>query len=394
MLKIYQRHFLFFLTTCLLILSVVLRIQQENFNAADLRLVAYFLTAHFILTMLQPVTTTARQKLFLYVYTAIQILLVFLLMMVTEKPFDYFAVLFLPMCYKIWLDFPKKTAFGWIGFVFFCILAGMVESYGWLRGLGFASTYIVVAVFIVALGIATNRAEQAHMESQALLAELQTANQKLQAYTLQVEELAAAQERNRLARELHDSATQTVFSMVLTAQSARILIERDPARAAGLMDHLQELAQNALAEMRTLIQHLRPRSIAEEGLASALRKHFAGRQLQDGLSVDFQLEGERRLPADAEEALFRVVQEALNNVCKHSGISQAIVRLHLNNPVSVSIEDHGCGFDPQLAQQSSRHLGLASMSERVQALGGTLVIDSKPGQGTCIRVENLEFEKG
>ena len=120
----------------------------------------------------------------------------------------------------------------------------------------------------------------------------QTKNYRITAR--QIETLAAAEERNRLARELHDSVSQTIFSMNLTAQSARILLDRDPQRVAGLLDHLQVLSQNALGEMRSLIQQLRPHSLIENGLAAALKNHAAERLEQDNLKVDVQVKGEGR----------------------------------------------------------------------------------------------------
>ena len=380
MLKKYQRQSLFFLVTYLLLISIAVRMQQEYFSPTDKNLIFSALAVYFVVATLEPLLAGIH-KMLIHVYLAAQILITLYLVIGTINSFDYFAVLFLPLCYKIVRDLPQKTAFRWIGVIFLCILAGQTESYGWPLGIGFASAYIAIGLFTTALAIATNRAEQAQQKSQVLLAELQEANQKLQAYALQVEELAAAQERNRLARELHDFATQTVFSMVLTAQSARILLERDTARAAKVLDHLQELAQNALAEMRSLIQQLRPKPITADGLEAALRKHFAERQVKEGLLVDFQVEGSRRLPDEAEEALFRVVQEALNNVCKHAGTGQAFVRLRLNDPVRVCIEDHGCGFEPQAIDTKSQHVGLASMTERIQALGGVLVIEFKTRAG-------------
>ncbi|MBE0698744.1 MAG: sensor histidine kinase, partial [Anaerolineaceae bacterium] len=205
-------------------------------------------------------------------------------------------------------------------------------------------------------------------------------------------------ERNRLARELHDSVTQTIFSMTLTAQSTRILLDRDPTRVAAQLDHLQSLAQSALAEMRSLIQQ-RPRSIAEEGLVEALRRHAAERSAQDGLQVDLRITGNQRLPISTEEALFRIIQEALNNIAKHASTNNATVTLCLEkNPVWAAIDDQGIGFNPALICQKetvggSTHLGLSGMAERVAALGGKLVIESNPGAGTHIRVENIQVEE-
>jgi len=233
------------------------------------------------------------------------------------------------------------------------------------------------------------QAGEAQNRSEALLADLQVANRKLQVYAAQVQELAAAAERNRLARELHDSVTQIVFSLTLSAQSARILLDRDPPRAAAQLDHLQELAQRALVEMRGLIQQLHPRSIAEEGLAAGLHRLATERQSGDGLNVELQVHGERRLPANIEEGLFRIAQEALNNIVKHAHTDRAVITLDLEdgNRVLMDIVDYGAGFDPTQVQSSPGHLGLTSMAERIQALGGTLIVDSKPGKGTRIRVE-------
>jgi signal transduction histidine kinase len=180
--------------------------------------------------------------------------------------------------------------------------------------------------------------------------------------------------------------------MTLTAEAARILLERDPSKAGTQIDRLLELAQSALAEMRSLISHLRPKTVAEEGLIPALRRHVDERGNQDGLTVALNLEGyvedDTRLPPETEEALFRIVQEALNNVVKHAQTDQAEIRLHLGDElVSLLIEDPGVGFDPTHVSSGTSHLGLTSMRERVRALGGTLEIEAQPGSGTVIKVE-------
>ncbi len=336
---------------------------------------------------------TKRLPWYRTAYFILQILII-LFLLVVIPPFDYFAVLFIPLCVVAFWFLSQKQAFIWTGVFALLNSAAMIESFGWGPGLGFAFTYLSVLCFVVIVCIMTLRAEQAQFESQALLAELRVAHRKLQEYAQQVEELAAAQERNRLARELHDSVTQTIFSLTLTAQAARILLDRDPTRVAGQLDHLQGLAQSALAEMRSLIQQLRPHSLAEEGLAAALRRHAGERQQKDGLQVDLRISGEERLPTDVEEALFRIVQEALNNVVKHAKTDHVAVTLCLqDNPITATIEDQGAGFDPALLRQQDAqranltHIGLSSMAERVEALGGKLSIDSKPGAGTRVQVE-------
>ena len=205
-----------------------------------------------------------------------------------------------------------------------------------------------------------------------------------------MEGLAAAEERNRLARELHDSVSQTIFSMTLTSQAARMLMESDPPRAVSLLDHLQTLSHNALAEMRTLIQELRPHSVVQNGLVPALHKQVKDRMAQDGLKVVLQIHGDRRLPKPVEEGLFRVVQEALNNVVKHSKTDSASIQLDLDAEApSLVIEDHGVGFEPAKVNTSDGHVGLQSMEERVRSFGGKLTITSRSDEGTRIQVEGI-----
>jgi signal transduction histidine kinase len=215
----------------------------------------------------------------------------------------------------------------------------------------------------------------------------------LQELASQAEELAATEERNHLARELHDSVSQTIFSMTLTAKAARTLLERDLELVASQLDHLQELAQEALTEMRSLIFHLRPTTVDEEGLVEALRKHVAALESHQGLTVTLRVEGEKRLGRHQERRLFRIIQEALNNVSKHAQTDRAAVTLRIaGGRVWVQIEDQGRGFDPRAVGESGDHLGLVGMRERVERMGGVFTVESCPGEGTRIAVEVPEIQ--
>jgi signal transduction histidine kinase len=187
---------------------------------------------------------------------------------------------------------------------------------------------------------------------------------------------------------LHDSVTQTIFSMTLTTQSALLLLERDPGRVGAQLERLSQLAQNALSEMRVLISRLRPEKIAEGGLVAALRQHLADRHFPENLSIALQVEGDplARLAPAEEQSLFRIAQEALNNIVKHAQASQARIRLHLAEPFWMEIEDQGQGFDLQRARNSGR-VGLVSMHERAAEIGWKLQVITAPGAGTRIRVE-------
>jgi signal transduction histidine kinase len=200
---------------------------------------------------------------------------------------------------------------------------------------------------------------------------------------------AALEERQRLARELHDSVTQALFSATLYARAAQLAVERDGpvgSPAGRAIEQLRALIQGALAEMRALIFELRPGALAEEGLAAALAKHAAALAAREELLVAVEVAAER-LPLDplAEEHLYRLAQEALHNVVKHAGASKATVRLLVEgSDLTLEITDDGAGFDP--ATPVPGHLGLHTMTERARAVGGSLNITSAPGAGTVVRV--------
>jgi signal transduction histidine kinase len=199
----------------------------------------------------------------------------------------------------------------------------------------------------------------------------------------QTREYAVVEERNRLARELHDSVTQSLFSVTLLSEAALNLLERDPAKARERLERANELAQGALAEMRALIFQLRPMTLQEEGLLSALKKHLSALHSRYGRVVELSVTGsERRLPAPVEDAAFRIVQESLNNVVKHSNASRSYVTLTFETEsLQVSTVDNGIGFDLS-APRPLPTLGMSSMRERADAVGGRLTIESALGRGT------------
>ncbi len=199
----------------------------------------------------------------------------------------------------------------------------------------------------------------------------------------QAAELAASQERAHLARELHDSVTQALFSMGLTLRTLEILLETDPAAATEKLVELRELQKDALAEMRTLIFELRPSSLESDGLVQALRTHATAVQRRTALAIVVDAEPIDRLPLQAEEALYRIGQEALHNVVKHANASHATIRIwREGDRVRLSVSDDGGGFDPDAVPRG--HLGLIGMRQRVDLVGGELRVESRTGKGTSI----------
>lgn len=194
------------------------------------------------------------------------------------------------------------------------------------------------------------------------------------------------QERNRLARELHDSLSQALFSMVLNAEAANLFFDSDPTRARAQIQLLYETANAALKEMRALIFELRPANLEQEGLAVVLTKHAKLVGDRSGIAVHVEVKGQGRLPLHIEKALFRVAQEALNNIVKHAQATEAAIMLNTqDDTVYMKIKDNGVGFTPGVVKQGT--LGLTSMRERVEQLGGTFVIGPNPsGAGTLVSV--------
>ena len=201
-------------------------------------------------------------------------------------------------------------------------------------------------------------------------------------------ELSVVEERNRLARDLHDSVTQTLFSIVLNAESAALLMDGDPAKAREHVQRLQELARDALAEMRSIIFELRPAELEADGLVATLRKHIDVLARVRRTPIAFDVRGERRLAPDAEQGMYRIAQEALNNAFKHAGASNVRVLLDIDGKrARLCVQDDGAGFDPDAPDLHSKRLGLTSMRERAEALGGTLSVASSKGAGTTVTVE-------
>ena len=194
---------------------------------------------------------------------------------------------------------------------------------------------------------------------------------------------AALEERQRLARELHDSVSQALYGIALGVETARELLPDDPERAAEPLDYATTLAEAGMTEMRALIFELRPESLEKEGLVAALEKQAAAVQARHGIMVEAAFDKEPEASLEIKEALYRVAQEALHNTVKHARAANAQVKLEEDaDGITLEISDDGTGFDAQ--NDFPGHLGLKSMRERASRLGGTLEVVSKPGQGVHI----------
>jgi signal transduction histidine kinase len=201
----------------------------------------------------------------------------------------------------------------------------------------------------------------------------------------QVQEQAASDERQHLARELHDSVSQALYAILLGTHTAQRHLPEAPEKAAEALAYVENLAQAGIAEMRALIFELRPESLEEEGLTGVLRRQVEALRHRHGLDAEADLGDEPDLPFAAKKVLFRVAQEALHNVVKHARATAVEVAFGRDGDAwTLSVRDDGVGFDPGALQSAPGHLGLTSMRERVSALGGTLRVASAPGGGTTV----------
>jgi signal transduction histidine kinase len=201
-------------------------------------------------------------------------------------------------------------------------------------------------------------------------------------------ELSILAERNRLALELHDAVSQKLFGLVLSAESAATLVDRDPPAARDQVVKLQTLAQEALDELRSLVFELRPPDLEKDGLCGALRKHVEVLCRVDQREIELDLDADVTLDPRRDAEVLRIAQEALQNALRHAGPARIRVSLHRDGDgLLLEVADDGAGFDPAAPGLRSRRLGLTSMEERAERLGARLAIRSTAGAGTTVRLE-------
>jgi PAS domain S-box-containing protein len=197
---------------------------------------------------------------------------------------------------------------------------------------------------------------------------------------------AALEERQRLARELHDSVSQALYGIALGAKTARKLVDQNPQLIADPLDYVLSLAEAGLAEMRALIFELRPESLETEGLVAALEKQAAALRARHEIDVETSLCEEPEASPEAKEAVYRIAQEALHNTVKHARANNVSIELGCSPALlTLKVSDDGVGFDAR--GDFPGHLGLRSMRERAARLGGTLAIETSPGAGTLISAQ-------
>jgi len=302
---------------------------------------------------------------------------------------DTWALLMLPACVSVIRDYPKWTGWIWIGVFVVAMSGGIVSDHGWIYGPQFFGMYIAVYVLMASYSVTLKNADLAQAQSDELVDELRAAHEQLRRYAASAAELASMRERNRIARDLHDSVTQTIFSMTLITESALILQKQDPSQLDARLTQLSGLANDALTQMRALIAELRDAEARPGGLDRAITELVTDVGRDYDLTTHADVAG--KIPAlnpEIERQLTSIVQEALNNVVKHSKATTAIVRLQFaDRTLTVEVEDDGFGFDTTAIRDVRAHIGLSSMRERAEEIGARLSIGSAHGKGTVVTVE-------
>jgi len=341
------------------------------------------LIAYAILLLLNA-TIIGNSELRAHLYLALQTALIVCGMLLYYE-LDFFAILFMPLGGQAMFILPRKKAIFWVGVFSVTIVIGQLIQFQFPNGLSFTFLYLAGLFFVASFSTTMLRTNEARIQSDQLLDELQLAHTQLKEYAGQAEELATAKERNRLARELHDSVAQTLYGLTLQAEAAaRELNHGNTDKASEQLREIRDSAQQSLQETRLLIFELRPAILEQEGLAAALRNRLEAVESRSGLKTQVQLQEMDQLSAGVEAGLYGIANEALNNILKHARATSIRVMLkNESNKVVLEIQDNGMGF---IVNAVSGGLGLRGMTERAQQFGGDLQIKSGTN-GTTIRVE-------
>ena len=306
------------------------------------------------------------------VYFGGQTVVLVLLFLLNSGASDAFNFLFYILTFHTAVVLTIRTAAVWIAFYFLITGSVSLISRGWD---GLYAVFFYLAVFIVCaiLGNTVQRTELTSERNQRLVDELKETQQKLQ-------ELAVLEERNRLARDLHDSVKQQVFAISMQLSAAKMSLS-ETAKAYSSVAAAERLAQEAGAELTTLIHELRPPGLERKSLTEAIKEHINEWTRQNNIQAEMNI-SDVSVSLDAEQALFRVLQEALANVARHSKAVKVRITLKPENGnVKMIIEDNGIGYT---AGPIAKGIGLDSMKERLIAVNGEFEVSRLQSQGTRV----------
>ena len=304
-------------------------------------------------------------------YFGSQAVVMALLFLLQSPASDAFNFLFFILTVHAAVALNLRTAIAWTALYYLISSAAVLLSRG-TDGLFAVFFYLVAFVVCVTLGHTLQQAELTSERNQRLVDELRETQQKLQ-------DLAVVEERNRLARDLHDSVKQQVFAISMQLSAARTaLSQNDPAFSS--VAEAERLAQQAGTELTALINALRPAALESKSFTTAIREQVEEFSRRNKIEAETRIDPAVALDSPTEQALFRVIQEALANVARHSGASRVVVSLQPEEGrVVLTVADNGIGFD---RDHSRKGIGLDSMKERLEAVDGVLEVTSENSKGT------------
>jgi NarL family two-component system sensor histidine kinase LiaS len=307
------------------------------------------------------------------IYFGLQAVVLSLLVMLPSTANDAFNFLFYILTVQAAVVFTTRVAASWTS-LYFVIASAVVLLDRGLVGLYAVFFYLATFVVCAIFGHTVQQTELTSEHNQQLVDELKETQQKLQ-------ELAVVEERNRLARELHDSVKQQVFAISMQLSAAQTMLSESD-KAFSAVTEAEQLAQQAGAELTTLINALRPPGLESRTLPTAIQEYVKEWSRQNKIETEVNIDSTISLVPQLEQALFRVLQEALSNVARHSRADWTGVTLqNKNSHIELLIEDNGIGYD---AEQVIKGIGLDSMRERIEAVDGSLEVSGRSPQGTCV----------
>ena len=276
--------------------------------------------------------------------------------------------------------------------VFFFALTSIntILKWGWQGYLDILPLYALMFLFVYTYVTAFLRQAAAREHTQTLLKDLEEAHQKLSEYAARVEELTIAQERQRMARELHDTLAQGLAGLIMQLEAIDSHLENNnTGQAQAVTQQAMQRARTTLGDARRAIQDLRTNAIENDSLSNALGREIDQFSANTGIQTIFEIDAqEMEIPASFVQDILRILQEALRNISRHANAKHVLVRLETEDGnLKLIIQDDGMGFDPQEALQKPGRFGLGGMQERAQKLGGQLTIDSTMYKGTHIQLQ-------
>jgi signal transduction histidine kinase len=374
-------------------LLVVASIIRYVVRFSDYRFWSIALLLGYLILLFSEYFIFRRNRYLTYIYLLVQTIIICTLSLISPNV-DYWTALFLPLVVQVMHNFPQRTGFLITGI--FTVIMAILMLLGPGPEAGLPLIFLNgLAYFLFAAFIAINReaeaarreAEMARDESEKQQVDLQSAYRQLQSYTAQAEELAVLQERNRLARELHDSVTQSLYSLTLFSHAARRMAEDvGNDRLERQIGQIGNTAVKALKEMRLLVYELRPPELKKEGFIRALRQRLEAVEGRSGVEARLVVDELVRLPPSVEQELYRITNEALNNALKHAAAKSVTVYLRqLDDRVELEVVDDGIGFEFE-AVRDHGGMGLESIRQRAKQMNGEATIRSAPGKGTSVKV--------